>query len=174
LRVPAKLSVKECALADIDISYDPITVNGGPYTVNLTGLDNVKLDAKVSVPETVKTDSKLTLSVPDTVKTDSKFTLSVPEPVKTETRADIDLKPLALDQCLRISLAPLPATCIRFPNEQRIGLSLFGVEIFGVSLQGESQVVVCEPQKVPHIVAGAALAPSHAKTDGGLRIRLNR
>jgi hypothetical protein len=137
-------------VADIDIAYDPITVNSGPVSVGINGLDNIK----ISVPDPIKTES--TFKHPDTFKSDSKFALSIPEPIQTDSKLDvnagIDVQPLVLDQCLRISLGPLPPTHICFPNRQHVALSLFGVEIVGVTLQGESRVVIGEPQKQTRVV----------------------
>lgn len=143
-------------MADLEITYDPITVNSGPVTVGVDGLDNVKVDAKLAVTQPIVTTSALTLSIPDTVRTDNRYALSIPEPIRTElktdSRAAIDLQPVVVDQCLRLSLGPLPPTMICLPNRQRLGLSLFGVEVFGLSLEGEARVVVSDLPKPPHIV----------------------
>lgn len=137
-------------MADIDIAYDPITVNSGPITVGINGLDNIK----ISVPEPIKTDS--TFRHPDTFRSDGKFALSIPDPVQTNSAIDlnagIDLQPVVLDQCLRLSLGPLPPTQVCFPNRQHVALSLFGLEIIGVTLRGEARIVVGEPQKQTRVV----------------------
>lgn len=145
-------------MADVDVTYDPITVNSGPVSVAVTGLNDVKVDAKLAVTDPI--ESKLTLSVPEPVrgelksdlKSDGKFAFTIPEPVRTDSKAAIDLQPVVLDQCLRLSLGPLPATRICLPNRQRIGLTLFGVEVFGLTLEGEAQVLVGEPVKQAHVV----------------------
>jgi len=150
-------------MADFDIAYDPISLNFGPLSI--TGLDNIKFAVTqpietaltLHVPETVKTDSKATISVPDVVRGDAKVALSFPEPIRTESRAELDLKPVALDQCLRLSLGPLPPTQVCLPNRQRIGFTLFGMEVFGVTLDGEARILVGDAPKAPHLVA----APSH-------------
>ena len=150
-------------MADLEILYDPITVG-------VTGLDNIKADTTftvpkpidtsltLSVPDTVKTDTKLTLSTPDTLKTDAKLTLSIPDPIKTDskaaidTRSAIDLQPVVVDQCFRLSLGALPPTLICLPNRQRLGLTLFGVEVFGLTLDGEAKVVVQDLPRPPHVI----------------------
>ena len=149
-------------MADVDVTYDPITVNSGPVTVAVTGLNDIKVDAKFAVTEPI--ESKLTLSVPEPIKgelksdlksdltSDGKFAFTIPEPIRTDSRAAIDLQPVVLDQCLRLSLGPLPSTRICLPNRQRIGLTLFGVEVLGLTLDGEAQVLVGEPQKQAHVV----------------------
>ena len=133
-------------MADVEVTYDPITVNSGPVNVAVTGLNDIKLDAKLAVTEPI--ESKLTLSVPEPIKaelksdlqadltSDGKFAFTIPEPIRTDSKAAIDLQPVVLDQCLRLSLGPLPATRISLPNRQRVGLTLFGVEVLSLTLDG--------------------------------------
>jgi hypothetical protein len=158
-------------VADVDVTYDPITVNSGPVTVAVTGLNDIKVDAKVAVTDPIET--KLTLSVPEPVKgelksdvrsdltSDGKFAFTIPEPIRTDAKAAIDLQPVVLDQCLRLSLGPLPATRICLPNRQRIGLTLFGIEVLGLTLEGEAQVLVGEPLKQAHVVSLGQRQNSH-------------
>jgi hypothetical protein len=158
----------------IDVNYDPITVNSGPVTVTIDGLDNIKVDGTLAVPKPIDLDTSLTLKVPDPIKTDSKLAFTIPEPIKTDSKAAIDLRPVVLDQCLRLSLGPLPATRVCLPNRQRVGLTLFGVEVFGLTLDGEAQVIVGEPQRQTHVVSGEARV-IHSDHDHGrpsLHIRL--
>ena len=169
-------------MADIDVTYDPIAINSGPIAVALTGLDDIKL----SIPDPVKTESKYTILVPETVKSDTKFAFSVPDPIRTDAKADgkldvnlksgIDLQPVVLDQCLRLSLGPLPSTYICLPNRQHVGLTIFGVEVFGLTVEGEAKIVVGEPQRQTHIMNGSVrhAQPPHATPRGnGVRIRLD-
>lgn len=155
-------------MADIDIAYDPIAINSGPVTVAVTGLDNIKL----TVPDPIKTEA--TLKLPDTIKSDGKFAFTIPEPVRTDAKADvglragIDLQPVVFDQCLRLSLGPLPPTRICLPNRQHVGLTLFGVEIFGITLEGESNILVGKPERQTHFVQHA---PAGSRPDG-IRVRL--
>ena len=157
-------------MADIEVLYEPIAINSGPVTVALNGLDNIK----ISVPEPVKTET--TLKLPDTFKSDGKYAFAITEPIRSDAKADvglragIDLEPVVLDQCLRLSLAPLPATRICLPNRQRIGLTLFGVEVFGLTLEGEANILVGPPERQTHIIKKPP-AGSKVQRDG-LRVRL--
>ena len=180
-------------MADFDVHYDPITVNNSDVTVDVKGLDNVKTAITLATPEALKleTDSDVkleqkleqSLNSESKLDTTSKVELAITQPIRTESRAELDIKPLALDQCIRISFGPLPPTCVRQPYEQRIGFTLFGVEIFGFNLAGESQVVVTEVPSKPHVVHGGALAvgpPAAPRQQevrraagGGLRVRLD-
>ena len=160
-------------MADVEILYDPITVNSGPIGVTLNGLNDIKVDSKLAITEPIETKSALTLSVPDTIKTDAKLAFSIPEPIRTEAKAAIDLQPVVVDQCLRLALAPLPPTQVCFPNTQRIGLTVFGVEVFGLTLEGEARVQVGELPKAPHIVHAPAphAGPQQTASLGGGSVR---
>lgn len=161
-------------MADIDVSYDPITVNSGPVTIAVDGLDDIKL----SIPEPIKTDS--VLRVPDTFKSDGQFAFTIPDPIRTDAKADvragIDIQPVVLDQCLRLSLGPLPPTRICLPNRQRLGLTVFGVEIFGLTFDGEANILIGPPERQTHIVqrppTKAPPAKGKAGAGGGFRVRL--
>lgn len=166
-------------MADVEILYDPISINSGPVSVAVTGLNDIKVDSKLAVTQPIETDSKLTLAVPDTIKSDGKLAFSIPEPIRTEAKAAIDLQPVVLDQCLRLSLGPLPPTRICLPNRQRIGFTVFGVEVLGLTLDGEAQMVVGEPPERTHVVAASTpqsahhgAQPSATPGAGGLRVRL--
>ena len=60
----------------------------------------------------------------------------------------MDLEPVAVDSCVRIELAPVAPTVVRSPWEQRVGFSLFGVELAAISWCGESTTYV-EPAARP-------------------------
>lgn len=150
-------------MADIEIAYDPITVNSGPVTVAVTGLNDIKVDSKLAITEPIETSSALTLSVPEpiktdaTLKTDSTLAFTIPEPIRTEAKAAIDLQPVVVDQCLRLSLGALPPTLVCLPNRQRIGLTLFGVEVFGLTLDGEARVVVGDLPRPAFVVSAPTI-----------------
>lgn len=165
-------------MADIDVNYDPITVNNGPVTVALTGLD----DISIRYPEPIQTDSdvdaELRLRIPDPIQTNSTIRLDsaseiatksdVNAKVRSDVNANVDLQPVVLDQCLRLSLAPLPPTRICLPSRQRVALSLFGVEIVGLTLEGEARVDVTD---LPRASFVKLAKPEQSKGDG-LRVRL--
>ena len=92
-----------------------------------------------------------------------------------------DVKPLAVDQCLRISFGPLPPTSVRQPYQQRVGFTLFGVEVFGFTIEGEGRLLVSDLRTKPYVVGEAedVRRKEHhqSKTHdpaGGLRIQTDR
>jgi hypothetical protein len=97
-----------------------------------------------------------------------------------ETSTEVDLKPVVLDQCVALRLRDLPSTHIRQPYEQRIAFTLFGREVFGISMCGEWQTRVNENRGGPFVITGGdrqrAQRPCDDKGEdrgGGLRIRLS-
>lgn len=170
-------------MADIDVHYGPVTVVAEPITVTVQGLDDTTNTIRLETPQPVKAETKAELIIKDPIKIESKAELAITEPIRTETRADLDIKPVALDQCLNIRLGPLPPTCIRQPYQLHLGLTLFGIEIFGVSLSGESQVLVSELATRPQVAWGGeqalvapadppAVAPAAGAGGAPVRIRL--
>ena len=170
-------------MADLDIHYDPITVNNTPATVTIEGLDNVKDTITLQTPQPLKSETKSDFNFPSPIKTESKVELAITQPIRTESKAELDIKPVEFDQCLTIRFAPLPPTCVRQPYQQHFGVTLFGVEWLGFNLQGESQVIVSDLQRPPQVDWGGeqpaqhrAASPSRTRpeVDGGLRIRLGK
>jgi hypothetical protein len=149
-------------MVDVDVSCDPISINTspislntGPVSVALTGLDDIKADGTFKLDGNV--DSRLTTR------------LELPDPIRSEARAAIDLQPVAFDHCMRISLGPLPSTLFSFPNRQHIGITLFGLEIFGITLSGEARIAVGKGPRDNAVIAASPRPPPRA---GPTRIRL--
>jgi hypothetical protein len=177
-------------MADFDIHYDPITISTDKVTVEIAGLDDTHNAITFATPQplSLQTSSDLTLreslNTESHLATEGKLELAVTQPVRTESAVDFDIKPLAFDQCLRISFGPLPPTCIQQPYQHHFGFTLFGLEVFGFNLVGEAQVKVTEIQSGPRVVwGGEQAAPrqheAHAHAarpapDGGLKIRLDK
>jgi hypothetical protein len=159
-------------MADFDVHYDPITIDVNPSTVTLAGLDNINSTITLSTPEPLKTESRTELAFPQPLKTE----LAIPDPIKTESKAELDVKPLVFDQCLNISLDPLPPTCIRQPYQQHFGVTVFGVEVFGFEVTGELRHIIDEKPKRPQVVWGGEAETGRAlpqpQSKRGLRIRL--
>lgn len=89
-----------------------------------------------------------------------------------------DLRPVAVDACQTIRMAPLPDTTVCQPYRHRIAYSLFGVEWGGVTYEGESQQVIESPRR-PQVVPHAP--PTHRRRPAspvvtaegeGLRVRV--
>jgi hypothetical protein len=118
------------------------------------------------------------------------------DPLQTSSKLDtdssmtLDVRPLVVDVCAKLSVGPLPRACIRMPYGHRFGLSLFGVEVIGLSFQGESRLIIDELRKVAQVAWGGESESEsehehHSKQPqvekavgpaagaGGLRVRLD-
>jgi hypothetical protein len=104
-------------------------------TSTLAGLDGMNL--------TLAGGTTTTLAGENTVNTDSKVTLA---PVTTTSKVDsasvIDLRPVALDSCVRLELAPPPPTEVCTPYEQQWSWSVLGLELFAVTVRGSTSTHV--------------------------------
>lgn len=168
-------------MADLDVHYDPITVTNNPSTVEIQGLDNIKDTIILETPQPLKSDTKSEFIFSQPIKTESKTELAFPQPIQTISSAELDIKPLLFDQCLSIRFDPLPPTCIRQPYQQHFGVTLFGVELIGFNLEGETQMIITDLPKQPQIAWGGEQAriqnsPERVQPaeESPLRIRLGK
>jgi hypothetical protein len=145
-------------MADVDVHYGPVTVVQEPVTVTVEGLDDTTNTVKLETPQPLRSETTSTLVIRD--------------PIRTESTASLDVKPLALDQCLHVRLGPLPPTCIRQPYRLHVGLTFFGVEVFGLSVRGEAETTVTDIPTRPQVVSGDREGAAPAAGGRPLRIRL--
>jgi hypothetical protein len=76
------------------------------------------------------------------------------DPIRTDQSNVLDVKPLAIDMCMRSGPASLPPTHICEPYHHRIGLTMLGVELFGLVVAGESQTIVDDRPRRPVLAWG--------------------
>lgn len=106
------------------------------------------------------------------------------EPLKVESdsRSTLDVKPLAVDSCQTLKLAPLPPIRIEQPYSQHFGFTYMGMELWGFTVSAKSETFLHSPPKPqyystrapeiesPHKDAGSSVPPARSK--GGLRVRI--
>lgn len=144
-------------------------------------------------PLTQTTNQSLELK-PVKVDSNSRQEVAYTDPIRTDASSNstLDLKPIALDVCMRTGPASLPPTHVCEPYHHRIGLTLLGVEVFGVAWSGETQTIVQDRGGRPMVAWGPVVsAPptvhvdlpqhghhphrhggGHHQRGAGLRIRL--
>jgi len=175
-----------------DISYDikSSSTNG----VDILGLNDIKADLKLELPQPFKTESANSFEVKP-LKADLgsnthleieplKLDLEV-EPLRTDSNLSIDLKPAVIDLCLTANIGKLPNVCIRQPYQHHIGFTLYGIEVWGFTFAGQQETLIEDLERQPAVVrgstAGAWPPPHHASQPtastptrdvGGLRVRL--
>jgi len=88
------------------------------------------------------------------VNVDSRQELAVPDPIRTDATSVLDLRPIALDVCMRTGQASLPPTHVCEPYNHRLAFTLLGIEVFGVAWSGESQTIVEDRPGRPMVAWG--------------------
>ena len=163
-------------------------------TIDIVGLNDIKADIKLELPQPFKTEGSNSLDIKP-LKADFgtnshlavdplKLELDV-QPLKTDSSVTVDLKPAVIDLCLTANVGKIPSVCVRQPYHHRIGFALFGAEIWGFTFSGEQETVVEELERQPKVAWGGALtarqphrpaaqsAPQPpSRHAGGLRIRI--
>jgi hypothetical protein len=132
-----------------------------PWTINsnLSGGAHIDTDLdNIHIAEIAPIDATSTIKVPDPIVTksssdsDAKIDLKV-EPLSVtsdskseiDSRSEIDLKPVAVDSCQTIKLAPLPPSRIEQPYSQHFGFTFMGVELFGFNTSGRYETLLNTP-----------------------------
>ena len=148
-----------------DISVDTNVHGGaiGPVTASvladvtseLTGIDNMKLTlaggttTTLAGENTVHSDTALALAPVTTTSTiDLKPVITTSA---VDTTSSLDLKPVAVDSCVRLELAPPPATEISTPYETTWSVSVLGLELFALSVSGRTSTHV-RPERPDRLV----------------------
>ena len=106
------------------------------------------------------------------------------EPLTVDTDSKIDLKPVVVDSCQTIRLAPLPPIHVEQPYSQHFGFTYMGMEIFGFTVSGTSEMKLhspkkhhpCEPhehESEPAEKPASSSSTPGTQRGGGLRVRVN-
>ena len=134
-----------------DITIDSTVFGGNTFssdvtadvTSTLTGLDDMKLTLAGGTTNTnngentVHTDSTVALE-PVTTTSTVATTSRVDSASSVDTTSSLDLKPVAVDTCVRLELGPPPATEVCTPYEQTWGWSVLGLELFALTVRGSA------------------------------------
>jgi hypothetical protein len=150
------------------------------------GLDDINTEVTLKAPDPIETKGTNTIEVKPLdldLKNDTHLTV---DPLRTDSGLSVDVKPIVLDLCLTANVGKLPNLCIRQPYNHHVGFTLYGMELWGVTVSGEQQTVIEELDRQPKVQWGGAMsawppvsASSPAtrrepptRSGGGLRIRL--
>jgi len=120
----------------VNVNNSPISVDADS-TVDIVGLDRIQVTARLE-PSPLKAES--IQKIDGNVETKSDLTSD------SKSAVSVDLKPVALDVCLN---SKLPQGEIDQPFGWHVGLTWFGLEVFGVKFGGESRVVLRDLPRKP-------------------------
>ncbi len=131
--------------SDSNINADINSTSNMDMTANVDSKSNINLD-------TSKIHTEIVL--PQPLKTESRFAIT--EPIVSQNTSDIglDIRPMVMDFCFKFEFGKLPPTCIRRPYHHHLGVTLFGIELFGLTFSGDSTIMIDEVQKRPQVVWG--------------------
>ena len=150
-------------MADYSINS---TVSGGSplhgdvtadVTSSLSGLDDMSLTLAGGTTSTLAGGTTTTLAGESTVHSDATITLepttsSVTTTSSVDSRSSVDLKPVAVDSCVRLELAPPPATEVSTPYEQQWSWSVLGLELFAITVRGSTTTHIRPEHRGPVVI----------------------
>ncbi|HRN60955.1 MAG TPA: hypothetical protein PLF73_00640 [Luteimonas sp.] len=139
-------------------------------------LDNIRIKeiGPITTTSTVNSDTKLGLKIEPLDVTSNSTTAS-----------SVDLKPVVVDSCQTIKIAPLPPMRMEQPYSQHFGFVFMGVELFGFNTSGSYETLLNNPARSasccgqqPDGEGGRSgvqqTDPAVTRSDGGLRVRIGR
>jgi hypothetical protein len=167
-----------------DINITSTSTDTASDKLDLIGLDNIKADLKLELPQPLKTDSTYDIKpLKSEIDTNSRVAI---EPLKTDSNVTLDLKPAVIDLCLTANVGKVPNVCVHQPYKYNIGFTLYGIEIWRFSISGEQDTTVRDLGLSPQVSlvgSGEAWPPTRkpeplrveakpVAAAGGLRVRL--
>jgi hypothetical protein len=169
---------------NIPSNYD-IQLGGDGSTIRSdTGLD-LAVTQPIVTQSTSTSDStaKLDLKIePMDLKIEPMDIKIEPLKVESDSHSTIDVKPLAVDSCQTLKLAPLPPIRIEQPYSQHFAFTYMGMELWGFTVSGKSEMFLHSPSSHQHHSMHAPEIPAPGKNPawngsptrsrGGLRVRI--
>lgn len=120
--------------------------------LRLGGLDNIDIDSSVSGKLDSDIDAKVDAKLAGSLTTDSDVRTQSKVVTDSRVASSVDLAPVAVDSCIRVELGSLPATQLHTPWEQRLGLTVFGIELFAWVLSGQTMSTLRPAPTAPRLV----------------------
>jgi hypothetical protein len=162
-----------------------LTLAGGTHID--TDLDNIHV--KEIAPITVNSNIAVTepIVTQSTSKSDSTAAVDLnvaPLKVSSDSTSAVDIKPLAVDSCQTLKLAPLPPMRMEQPYSNHFGLTFMGMELWGFNFSGKSEMYLHSPTKPTHYnvrfpepceccgETPRKTEPAQAQPRSGLRVRV--
>lgn len=159
------------SFVNVNAELEPVTVNA-----------NLAVTQPIVTQSTANSNSTASLELKPVDLKVEPLDLKI-EPLKVSTDSEIDVKPLAVDSCSTIKLAPLPPIRMEQPYSQHLGITFMGVELWGINVSGKSEMFLHSPPKdrqfggrtpEPCDCGGEheKRKPEFTRQSGGLRVRV--
>jgi len=141
--------------SSVDIPKDyTVAVGGTGSTIQVDAdLDNIRIKelAPINVNSNVAVTQPIVTQSSSTSDSKADINLKVdPLKVTSDSTSAIDVKPLAIDSCQTLKLAPLPPIKMEQPYSQHFGITLMGMELWGINVSGKSEMCLHSPTKPKH------------------------
>jgi len=151
---------------DVDVNLDNIKLeifSDSNIDMKSTSTSDIDLNSTSDI-KVDTSDIRTELVLPQPLKTESNFAIT--EPIVSQNSSDIglDIRPMVMDFCFKFEFGKLPPACIRKPYDHHFGITLFGMEVLGFNLSGESRTIIGEVSKQPKIAWGGE-KPRHPDRD---------
>ena len=162
------------------------------YTIALGSTNTplqVDLDLENVAPITVNSNLAVTQPIVTQSTSTSNSTGSMdlkvePLTVNSDSKSQIDLKPVVVDSCQTIRIAPLPPIHMEQPYSTHFGITYMGTELWGFTMSGSSEVRLHSPGKAhpcdaasrgeePASTVSATPSASEKTRRSGLRVRVS-
>jgi hypothetical protein len=135
-----------------DVSF---SFGGDGSTISVdTDLDNIRVKElprlELAITEYPKLEAEAALSIKELPRIEAEASLAIKELPRIEGDASLSIKELPrieldanskVDANLNIAIKELPDTRVHLPAHYQMGFSLFGYEIWKLSLCGETQMI---------------------------------
>jgi hypothetical protein len=118
-----------------------------PIDINLGVTGALDLDVQ---PLSVTTNSTVAATTTSTLTTKSDLDTN------SALKAEVDLKPLQVDLCLKLGLDRLPSTAICRDGRRHFGITLLGVEVIGFNYEMNTTTKIEDIANQPFVVGRPA------------------
>jgi len=178
--IPSDYTIKlgsDGSTIHIDSDLDNIHLKEiAPVTIN----SNLAVTQPIVTQSTSKSDSTASLDL----KVEPLDLKIEPLKVSSDSTSEIDVKPLAIDSCQTLKLAPLPPIKMEQPYSQHFGITFMGMDLWGLNISGKSETFLHSPPKPRHYSVqlpepcdccgepAHKPQPSPAQPRSGLRVRV--
>ena len=140
VNIPSDYTIKlgsDGSTIHLDTDLEPVTINS-----------NVAVTQPVVTQSTSKSDSTANLDMKiEPLNVDLKVE---PLQITSDSNSEIDIKPLAIDSCQTLKLAPLPTIQMEQPYSTHFGITYMGMELWGINISGKSETILHSPPKTQH------------------------